>query len=347
MTVHLEDTTADAVSFAIGAERFAQGSGVVGRVLTCVIVAEEADQSDAVRAAVGAARLHPCRILVAIPRPARGSPRLDAAITVGGGDGLGEVVELRMSGPLAHHVESVVLPLLVPDSPTVVWWPGTPPAVPSQDPVGALAKRRITDCAAAARPLAALELRRLSYAAGDTDLAWTRTTPWRALLAATLDQPHGPVASIRVESQASNPSGVLLAAWLRRTLRVPVRLAASRGPGITAVTITTAGGDIAVSRPDGRVATIARPGFPDREAALHRRTTEMLIAEELRRLDPDEIYGETLAALADPDPVAPNKALTVTSVPAVPPAKAAGARKRPADGAKVRTKSAPGRRGTP
>jgi glucose-6-phosphate dehydrogenase assembly protein OpcA len=45
------------------------------------------------------------------------------------------------------------------------------------------------------------------------------------------------------------------------------------------------------------VATVTRPGFPDREAALHRRTTEGLIAEELRRLDPDDIYGETLEAL--------------------------------------------------
>jgi glucose-6-phosphate dehydrogenase assembly protein OpcA len=345
MTVHLEDTTADAVSFGIGAERFAQGSGVVGRVLTCVIVADESDQSDAMRAAVGAARLHPCRILVAIPRPARGAARLDAAITVGGGDGLGEVVELRMSGPLAHHVESVVLPLLVPDSPTVVWWPGTPPAVPSQDPVGALARRRITDSAMASRPLAALELRRQSYVAGDTDLAWTRATPWRALLAAALDQPHDPVVSVRVESQAPNPSGALLAAWLRRSLRVPVRLATSRGPGITAVTITTTGGDIAVSRPDGRVATIARPGFPDREAALHRRTTEMLIAEELRRLDPDEIYGETLAALADPEAVAPGlarRALAVTSGSAATAAKApAAARARTKGAAESRRRATP------
>lgn len=302
MTVHLQDTNAGAVSFAIGAERFAQGAGVVGRVLTCVIVADEDDQADAVRAAVGAARLHPCRILVAIPRPSRDAARLDAAITVGGGDGLGEVVELRMRGPLAHHMESVVLPLLVPDSPTIVWWPGTAPEVPSQDPVGALAGRRVTDAAATPRPLVTLDQRRRSYAAGDTDLAWTRTTSWRALLASTMDQPHDPVESVRVEAATGNPSGTLLATWLRHTLQVPVELVRSRGPGISAVTITTSGGPIAMTRPDGRVATISRPGFPDREAALQRRTTEQLIAEELRRLDPDEIYGETLKALGEPEP---------------------------------------------
>ncbi|MEO6821264.1 MAG: glucose-6-phosphate dehydrogenase assembly protein OpcA, partial [Candidatus Nanopelagicales bacterium] len=226
---------------------------------------------------------------------------------------------------------SVVLPLLVPDSPTVVWWPGTPPPVPSQDPVGALAQRRITDCAAVPRPLAALELRRQSYVAGDTDLSWTRTTPWRALLASVLDQPHEAIESVRVECQSSNPSGVLLAAWLRRALALPVQLVASRGPGVTAVTVTTTGGDIAVSRPDGRVATISRPEFPDREAALHRRTTEMLIAEELRRLDPDEIYGETLAALADPQAAAPRKSSKSSAAPAgpsAPPAKAPDSRAR-------------------
>jgi hypothetical protein len=71
----------------------------------------------------------------------------------------------------------------------------------------------------------------------------------------------------------------------------------SRGPGITEVTIHTKRGDISITRPDGRVATMTRPGFPDREAALQRRSLEGLIAEELRRLDPDEIYGETLDAL--------------------------------------------------
>jgi glucose-6-phosphate dehydrogenase assembly protein OpcA len=32
--------------------------------------------------------------------------------------------------------------------------------------------------------------------------------------------------------------------------------------------------------------------------ALHRRDTDDLIAEELRRLEPDEVYAETLRALA-------------------------------------------------
>jgi glucose-6-phosphate dehydrogenase assembly protein OpcA len=297
MSVRLDDTTAAQVSTAISAERFRQGSSAVGRVLTLVIIADEASHADAVRAAAEAAREHPCRILTAIPRPGRGPARLDAEITVGGLDGLGELAELRLRGPLAHHVASVVLPLLVPDAPVVVWWPGTAPDVPADDPVGRLAQRRITDAGSAARPLLALQKRAESYRAGDTDLAWTRLTPWRALIASSLDLPYDPITSATILVQKNNPSGALLAAWLQHGLGVPVETKGTRGPGITGVDLRTKHGDIRITRPDGRVATVTRPGFPDREAALHRRTTEGLIAEELRRLDPDEIYGETLEAL--------------------------------------------------
>ncbi len=297
MSVRLDDTTAAEVSTAISSERFRQGSSAVGRVLTLVIVADEATQADAVRAAAEAAREHPSRILVAIPRPGRGPARLDAEVSVGGADGLGEVVELRLRGPLAHHVASVVLPLLVPDAPVVVWWPGAAPEVPSDDPVGRLAQRRITDASESGRPMKALEQNRLGYRAGDTDLAWTRITPWRALIASSLDTPYGDVTGAAVSAQRSNPSAMLLAAWLQRNLGVPVVLHTSRGPGITGVTLTTETGDITISRPDGRIARMTRPGFPPREAALHRRTADGIIAEELRRLDPDEIYGETLEEL--------------------------------------------------
>lgn len=334
MSVRLDDTTAGEISSAINRERFRQGSSAVGRVLTLVIVTDEENQADALVAAAEAAREHPCRILTAIPRPGRMEPSLDAVITVGGLEGLGELVELRLRGHLSQHIASVVLPLLVPDSPVVVWWPGKAPAVPAEDPVGRLAQRRITDAAAVARPLKALEERRTSYHEGDTDLAWTRITPWRALIAASLDQPHDPITGITVEAERNNPSATLLAAWMHQRLDVPVRLKASRGPGITLVAVHTTHGDITISRPGGGVAHLTRPGFPDREATLPRRPTEGLIAEELRRLDPDEVYGETLAAVLDLD-----------SQPALPPRPAAAAKKTAAR--KTAATKAPGKKAAP
>lgn len=343
MSVRLDDTTAGEVSSAINRERFLQGSSAVNRVLTLVIVADEETQADAVVAAAEAAREHPCRILTAIPRPGRTDPRLDAVITVGGGDGLGELVELRLRGHLSQHIASVVLPLLVPDSPVVVWWPGKAPASPSEDPVGRLAQRRITDAAAAARPLKALEERRTSYVDGDTDLAWTRLTPWRALLAANLDQPHDPITGCTLEVERNNPSGTLLAAWLHARLGVPVQVRASKGAGLTGVSVHTTHGDITLSRPAGGVAHLTRPGFPDREAALGRRTTEGLIAEELRRLDADEVYGETLQAVVDLDAQPPAAAAKTAAAKKAAPAKKPAPKKAPATKApaKAAAKQAP------
>jgi glucose-6-phosphate dehydrogenase assembly protein OpcA len=51
---------------------------------------------------------------------------------------------------------------------------------------------------------------------------------------------------------------------------------------------------VALTRPDGRLATLSRPGWPDRPVALHRRSTAELIAEELRHLDPDGVYCDTI-----------------------------------------------------
>jgi glucose-6-phosphate dehydrogenase assembly protein OpcA len=146
-----------------------------------------------------------------------------------------------------------------------------------------------------ARALAALAA---GYQPGDTDLSWTRATSWRSLLAATLDQEHGEIGGGTVTAEEHNPSADLIACWLSGRLGVPFQRDTSGGPGITEVRFAVSDGDITISRPDGRIATLSRPGQPDRHVALHRRETAELLAEELRRLDPDEVYGETLARVA-------------------------------------------------
>jgi glucose-6-phosphate dehydrogenase assembly protein OpcA len=69
----------------------------------------------------------------------------------------------------------------------------------------------------------------------------------------------------------------------------------SGGPGVTAVIFDTSDGEMTLTRPDGRLAMLRRPGEPERRVALHRRDTAELLSEELRRLDPDEVYAETIA----------------------------------------------------
>ena len=294
--IRLEDTTVAQISEAIREEKHRKGALAVGMVLTLIVVADEAEQADALAAATAAASEHPMRILGIIPRPGRTPAQLDAEISVAGSDGPGELITLRLRGPMATHTASVALPLLIPDAPVVVWWASDAPKSPATDPLGRLARRRITDAALAGRSRTELQEHAQAYAPGDTDFAWTRTTPWRALLAAALDRPHTTVSGAEVSCARSNPSGPLLAAWLHEALGVPVTMHASRGPGITAVHIHTERGDISITRPDGTKATLQVPGYPPSEVALRRRETRDLLLEELRRLDPDEVYADVLAA---------------------------------------------------
>lgn len=292
--IRLEDTTVAAISEAIRDEKNRKGLLAVGMVLTLIVVADEADQADALAAASAAAAEHPMRIIGIIPRPGRTQASLDAEISVAGADGPGEVIALRLRGAMAAHTASVALPLLVPDSPVVVWWASDAPKAPATDPLGQLARRRITDAALAGRSRAELQVHAGAYASGDTDFAWTRTTPWRALLAAALDRPHATVTGAEVHAARSNPSGPLMAAWLHICLSAPVTMKASRGPGLTAVHLHTDRGDISITRPDGNKATLHVPGYPASEVALRRRETRDLLLEELRRLDPDEVYAQAL-----------------------------------------------------
>ncbi|MFC5752750.1 glucose-6-phosphate dehydrogenase assembly protein OpcA [Actinomadura rugatobispora] len=299
MNIDLTDTSTRRIQDALTQARHLMGGPAVGMVLTLIIVTDESAQYDAVRAATEAAREHPCRVLTVISRDSRGSSsRLDAEIRMGE-TGPGETVLLRMYGPLALHADSVVVPLLMPDTPVVTWWPGGKvPKVPSDDPLGGLAQRRVTDAYAARDRLGTLARLANAYRPGDTDFTWTRLTSWRSLLAASLDQDHEEILSGEVAAEPDSPSAELLAAWLSLRLAVPVSRVVSDGPGITGVRLTTRAGDIAVSRPDGRVATLARPGQPDRQVSLMRRPLPELLAEELRRLDPDEVYQEASARFA-------------------------------------------------
>jgi glucose-6-phosphate dehydrogenase assembly protein OpcA len=253
-----------------------------------------------------ASREHPARILAVVTGDRRGASRVDAQVGIGSGLS-GERAVIRLHGEVTKHAQSVVLPLLLPDSPVVVWWPSGAPDDPAADPIGRLGTRRITDAAAVSRGKAKAMLTQChSYAPGNTDLAWTRITGWRALLAAALDQQPSKVTAASVTAERISPSADLLSAWLGDRLKVDVDRKNSRGPGITEVVLTTKHGDIVLSRTDGRLATFSLPNAPDRPVALKRRELDELLSEELRRLDPDEVYAETVRRMAR------------TGVPAVP-----------------------------
>lgn len=288
MIVDLPETTTTAVNKKLDELRARIGAVTMGRVLTLIIAPDsEAMFEESIEAANSASHEHPSRIIVVMRGdPYAEKPRLDAQLRVGADAGAGEVVVLRLSGPLSGHAHSVVIPFLLPD---------IAPAVPAQDPLGKLAIRRIMDATNGVDPLSAIKSRLPGYTAGDTDLAWSRITYWRALLTSAVDQPpHEPIESALVSGLKTEPALDILAGWLASRIDGPVR----RAVGKLQVELVRKSETIVLSRPqEGTTATLSRTARPDARLPLARRVTGECLAEDLRRLDPDEIYFAALEGI--------------------------------------------------
>lgn len=294
--ISLWDTDGEAVTHALAAERRSAGGVASGLALSLVVVVDEKRIRDAEAAATIAAAAHPCRIIIVARYDVRiEQSRLDAEIVVGGRLGPCEAVVMRMRGRLALHAESVVMPLLAPDVPVVTWWHMVPPDRIAHDPLGVVADRRITDAGQSPDPVAALRNRAEDYAPGDTDLAWTRTTPWRTLIAGAFDAFQGPIEAVCVRAPESDPSAVLLRGWLQARLGVTATMESA--PTLSGVRVTLGGGvDLELEAQRDNTAVLRRPGLPDRLLPLSGRALGDELAEELRRLDPDQPYAAALGA---------------------------------------------------
>jgi glucose-6-phosphate dehydrogenase assembly protein OpcA len=309
MIIDLPSTSSAAVARALVDLREQYGAVALGRVLTLVVLADGADIETSIAAANHASHEHPLRVILvqnasdADERGAEhpGSPHLDAQVRVGGDAGASEVVLLRRAASLTEHVSSLVTPLLLPDAPIVAWWAGHAPPETADTSIGAMASRRITDATGCRNPLVAIRDRAEHYRPGDGDLAWARLTLWRAALAGAMDvltTPTGPppVTGIEVQGSAGSPSVDLLGAWLAWALRSSSQVRRVPGHGVAGVRLELADGSrLVLERPqDEALAHLSIPGQPTRPVALAPRTTEDCLAEELRRLEPDEVFGEVL-----------------------------------------------------
>lgn len=297
--IGLWDTTGNEVVKALAAERRSAGGVASGMALTLIVVVDEQRVREAEAAATIAAAAHPCRLLVVVRSDVeRDRNRLDAEIVVGGRLGPCEAVVTRMYGRLALHAESVVMPLLVPDVPVVTWWHTEPPAEIATDFLGVVADRRITDAAQAADPIEALRQRARDYAPGDTDLAWSRITLWRTLVAGAFDTTQTKVTEATVVAPRTDPTAALMCGWLGSRLGITPRWEYADGPRMREVQLRCANGDeLTITREDSK-ATFRRTGQADRDLPLVRRPLGDELAEELRRLDADQVYAGALGAMA-------------------------------------------------
>lgn len=207
-------------------------------VLTLVAACrDEAGADSAAEAVEQIAADHPARAIIVVARPEdpagiTADLSLQCSMARGAEQVCAEVVRLRVGGEPALHLGSVLIPLLLPDVPVLLWLVGATPYRQALLPETVeVCDQIVLDSDAyddAAPTLTAIaEALSRHRSATVSDLAWIRTTPWREQLARAFDRSElrpflGEVAEAEVES-AGLPAGpvasaLLAAGWLRSRL---------------------------------------------------------------------------------------------------------------------------------
>lgn len=278
-----------------------------GRVLTLIVVADINDDVEAILDQVRvASHEHPARVLMLITGNTEGPASLDAQAILATDAGASEIIVMDLHGELAYNLDSVVTPLLLPDTPIVAWWPSTAPARPGDHPLGRIAHRRITNARENVSGNALLRLAN-GYTPGDSDMLWSRITHWRGIVASAFDTyPHAPVTAVVVDGPEDNPSVDIAAGWLAASLNMEVvrttsgetRNQPSRWFPIRRLTLHRGSSDVVVSVKDDKTLRVSIPGISDSLVAMSTRNDADCLSEELRHLDPDFAYSQALKSLS-------------------------------------------------
>ena len=223
--------------YAAGRPPQGEGFALRSSLLNLVIYAEDEHAArEAGQLIAGLSSHHASRALILIARPGDGDSRIDAQLAAHCHVAPGleqqiccEEVTLTVNGPAARHLHSVIIPLLVPDLPVYVWWPG---ALPDDrhtfDEVLEGADHLIVDSGRFDDQAQGLLKLAGFFGAGDRtpvgDLNWERLDPWRQCLADYCRTPGlrdyiAAVRSVKIGYAAGGGTGgssqaLLLLGWL-------------------------------------------------------------------------------------------------------------------------------------
>ena len=257
--------------------------GLRASVLNLIVVTDEESAEHVTRTVSRLSGRFPSRAIVFISDPDEREANLDIRLSAycsvrgGGGQVCAEQVTIHAEGPPAHHLESLAGPLLLPDLPVFLWYPGAfSPGMPEFESMIALADRLVIDSAATGDQ--ALCLREMAGMfegegiPGVGDLQWVGLSPWRTLIAELFSSPERAreLEKIRRVEVLHNPDGesraLLLVGWLASSLGWRPQSASRTGEGR----------EILFDAPAGEVTVDMASNSPD--ASLRR---VRLYAEEL------------------------------------------------------------------
>jgi glucose-6-phosphate dehydrogenase assembly protein OpcA len=236
-------------------------------VLNLIVVTDEQSAQEITDSVSRLAGRHPARAVVFIADP-EGESNVDVRLSAfcnvrgGGVQVCAEQVTIHAEGPPAQHLESFAGPLLVPDLPVFLWYPGEfSPRSQEFAAMAELADRIIVDSAASEnyetclREIAALIEDPEMPAIGD--LQWVGLSPWRSLLADTFGAPERAGDLERIESvevlyaPGGENRALLLVGWLASTLGWKPE-SADRG-----------GQNLEFYGASGRISVVLSPDSPD------------------------------------------------------------------------------------
>jgi glucose-6-phosphate dehydrogenase assembly protein OpcA len=303
-----------------------QSTGVLRAcAMTLVVVADaREDANDVSETLALLMRDHPSRAIVVRVDDTQ-KPQLDSRVFAQCWMPLGhrrqiccEQIEITSSNISLADVPSVLLPLAVADLPVIVW--SRIPRLfgsPSLGDISRMAAKTIVD--SAAFPAAPRPLGRLAASSGAGlvlgDLAWTRCTRWRELIAQIFENPdyarHLPeIASVAISHPGAEPTmGVrYMAAWLLLCLercgsRPKVRWESGRDladAGLGRIEFATADPShltASVQKLEGAVAEVRVNAVTSRTVFPEASDYELL-REELSIGGRDPIFDSTLARAA-------------------------------------------------
>jgi len=219
-----------------------------------------------------------------------------------------EQIELTASDAALGDLPSVLLPLIVADLPVIVWC-RSPRLVPMPEfaQIGRLADKVILDSAQFERPAEGLgEITRAQQGGlRIADLAWTRLTRYREMLARVFENREyfKGLPGIETVSVACAPgyetAGLYMAAWVRDVLAqagVSVKARASRGAATLSVELASPDLRVLLKREADRL--VVNVGDLSYCTHLAPSTDYLLMREELRIVRRDTLFERTLSTAA-------------------------------------------------
>jgi hypothetical protein len=183
---------------------------------------------------------HPARTIFLIPEPgeqatieARAELK-DFQLQGLSREVLSEVIEIRLRGSAARHPGSIVLPLLVSDLPVFCRWRGEPAwgSGELEEVVGVTDRLVVDSSEWRGVPAAYLLLAALFDRVAVSDIAFSRTLPWRRRLAELWPEIKT-IEKLRVEGPRADAE--LVAGWLRARLKRDVALTRRNAATVTAM----------------------------------------------------------------------------------------------------------------